>query len=89
VAAAALEPISPELVLVCPELRERALAELPDRAWEAWVAQVRIRTPNPAAPAEKDSGFLTLREFYRLGVGAFAAGTGVTLLLTLIADAIR
>ena len=35
--AAALEPLSPELVLVSPELREQALAALPDRPWEAFA----------------------------------------------------
>jgi hypothetical protein len=29
--------ISPELVLVCPELAERARAALPDRPWEAFL----------------------------------------------------
>jgi hypothetical protein len=89
VAAAAAEPISPELALVCPELREQALAQLPDVEWQAFVAQVRVRTLRPAVEARRDSAFLTVRELYRLGVGAFVAGTGVTLLLTLIADAIR
>ena len=32
------EVISPELVLVCPELRERALAELPERDPYAFLA---------------------------------------------------
>lgn len=88
-AAVALEPISPELVLVCPELRERAMAELPDVTWDSFVAQIRVRTPRPTAEPRDDDGFLKLRELYRFGLGALAAGTGVTLLLTLIADAIR
>jgi hypothetical protein len=31
------EPLSPELVLVCPRLRLRALASLPERPWEAFL----------------------------------------------------
>jgi hypothetical protein len=31
------EPLSPELVLVCPQLRLKALAALPDRPWEAFL----------------------------------------------------
>ena len=30
------DPVSPELALVCPELRERALAALPPLPWEAY-----------------------------------------------------
>jgi hypothetical protein len=35
--AVLVEPISPELVLVCPELREAALRALLDRPWEAFL----------------------------------------------------
>jgi hypothetical protein len=38
----ALEPISPELALVCPELAERVRKQLPARPWEMFV-------PAPAA----------------------------------------
>src|SRR5947208_12791709 len=31
------EPVSPELVLVCPQLRLLALSALPDRPWEAFL----------------------------------------------------
>jgi hypothetical protein len=43
---AAAGQISPELVLVCPELAERARAALPDRPWEAFLPRV------PAGPGE-------------------------------------
>jgi hypothetical protein len=51
-AAVAVEPISPELVLVCPKLRERAIATLPDYEWQIFVADARVRMVlRPAQPA--------------------------------------
>jgi hypothetical protein len=41
------EQLSPELVLVTPELGERARALLPDRPWEAFAPP---RSPEPPAP---------------------------------------
>jgi len=41
---AAAAQISPELVLVCPEIAERARAALPDRPWEAFIPSM------PSAP---------------------------------------
>ena len=35
-----LHAVSPELALVCPELRAAALAALPDRAEDAWRPQL-------------------------------------------------
>ena len=43
---AAAAPISPELVLVCPDLAERARAALPDRPWEVFLPRLPLR---PAA----------------------------------------
>jgi hypothetical protein len=40
------EPLSPELVLVCPQLRLNALAALPDRPWEAFLP---LRSEDPPA----------------------------------------
>ena len=40
--------ISPELVLVCPELGAQARAAMPDRPWEAFVPRPREQ---PVAPA--------------------------------------
>jgi len=50
VGVAAAQPLSPELVLVCPELRERALAQLPPRDPDALFA-VDPRLIRP--PAER------------------------------------
>jgi hypothetical protein len=47
------ETLSPELVLVCPQLRLRALAALPDRPWEAFLP-LRSEDP-PAAVVAADS----------------------------------
>jgi hypothetical protein len=43
------DPLSPELVLVSPELRLRALATLPDRPWELFAPP--RPAPSPPAPA--------------------------------------
>src|SRR5829696_7321278 len=41
------EPISPELVLVDPELAERARASLPEEPWRSFIPTPR---PRPVAP---------------------------------------
>lgn len=91
--AVEVEAISPELVLVCPELREEALAALPDVTWASFVQTARIR----AAPAPAEAPARTaLRGFAAdLGVSLLWALTAValviaaTLALTLAADALR
>jgi hypothetical protein len=50
------DAITPELVLVCPLTRQRAIAALPDRPWEMFAATPRARTgvlpaPRAARPA--------------------------------------
>ncbi len=50
--------LTPELVLVCPELGARARAALPDRPWEIWSPPVRapvvpLRATNRFDPAEE------------------------------------
>jgi hypothetical protein len=78
--AAAAEPISPELVLVCPELRELAL-EVADR----------VQT-HPVVTHASDSYVLAVQEFgptVRMGLAAFGSVTLVTLMLTLIANALH
>ena len=47
VGVAAAQPLSPELVLVCPELRERALAQLPPRDPDALFAVDRPLAGQP------------------------------------------
>jgi hypothetical protein len=95
--AALLEPISPELALVCPELRQQAIASLPDFTWQVFVAQTRARVV-PQAP-ERTARVLA-REARQAAVemitlvvpfasAAFVCVTLVTLAMTLIANAIR
>jgi hypothetical protein len=96
-AAALLEPISPELVLVCPELRQQAIALLPDFTWQTFIAQARARAV-PQAP-ERIVGALRLRAVLRGAVEMasllswalawFVCITLGTLAMTLIADLTR
>ena|SRR2546430_10474499 len=96
-AAAVLEPISPELVLVCPELRQQAIALLPDFSRQTFIAQARARSA-PQAP-EGIVGARGLRDVLRIAVQMagplpwalawFVCGTLGTLAMTLIADATR
>jgi hypothetical protein len=94
VGATVLDPISPELVLVCPELRERALAALPEVEWQSTVTQVRVQAQ--ATPAEPRIFAVTVREtaldlVHLLGfcVAALVSILVLTLALTLIANATR
>ncbi len=45
------EPLSPELALVCPELRARAIAALPELPW----LEERRSAPDEHAEAEDDA----------------------------------
>ena len=49
-AAAVPEPISPELALVCPELRQRAIEALPDRDPDGFVPPRLQSQPEIAMP---------------------------------------
>lgn len=78
--AAAAEPISPELVLVCPELREHA-----------FEAAQHVQTHPVIAHASR-SYVLAVHELagtVRMGLTAFGSVTLVTLVLTLIANALH
>ena len=96
-AAASLEPISPELVLVCPELRQQAIALLPDFAWQTFVAQARARAVPQAS--DRIAGALLVPEvrqaaaelvkLVRWTLAWFVCTTLATLAMTLIADATR
>jgi hypothetical protein len=93
----AAAPISPELVLVYPEMREQAIGMLPDLAWQTFVARARVLAQAPAE--ESASAKLSPREVVALTpallslgtwmVIAFAGATLLTLALTLYADAVR
>ena len=78
--AAAAEPISPELVLVCPELRELAFE----------TAQ-RVQSHPVVAHASRSYVLATeeLAALARMGLTAFGSVTLVTLVLTLIANTLH
>lgn len=83
------EAISPELALVCPELRLKAIAALPDPDWDAVLARVRLRASAVAtAPAARRR---VPELVMPLVVAAlfFLSVTLGTLVLTLIADSVR
>ena len=89
--AAAAEPLSPELVLVCPELREQALAEL-ERLVPRWIVVARERAVEPAPLRVADEPLpvgASILPIARFGAAAMVSATAITLSLTLIADAIR
>lgn len=81
---AAVDPISPELALVAPELRERAIAALPP---------VELYRPLPfpprPVPPVRAPLVAVLAGIVRLGVVALVACTLVVLVLTEVADAVR
>lgn len=82
--AATAEPISPELVLVCPELRELALET-------AQRVQQTVHSHPVVAHASR-SYVLALQDLEstaRMGLTAFGSVTFVTLMLTLIANALH
>ena len=78
--AAAAEPISPELVLVCPELRELAL----ETAQRVQSYPVVTHASRSYVVAVHD-----LAGTVRMGLTAFGSVTLVTLVLTLIANALH
>ncbi len=96
-AAALFEQISPELALVCPELRQQAIALLPDFNWQTFVAEARARAV-PQAP-ESIARARPLRDVLRGAVEVagvlpwalawFVCITLGTLAMTLVADATR
>jgi hypothetical protein len=91
-AALAAEPLSPELALVCPELRARAIAALPELPW----LEVRRSAPDEHAEAEDDAVLAPLASICREAatyalalagrLGIAAAGVVLlTLALTILA----
>ena len=86
-----MEPISPELVLVSPELREVAFAAQTEPPWEIALARAQLRArATPAEPAEIGAfhaAASVVGRLVQLAVFvAFATGA-ITLALTLIANA--
>lgn len=81
-----LEPISPELALVSPELRERAIAALPPVELDR---RRPLPPPRPAPAPELTPLRSVLLGAASIGVIAFVACTLVVLTLTEVADALR
>jgi hypothetical protein len=83
-----LEPISPELALVSPELRSRAIAALPP-----FELDRRLPLPPPRPAPEPVAELTPLRSVLlgaaTIGALAFVACTLVVLTLTEVADALR
>jgi hypothetical protein len=82
------EAISPELVLVSPELRLRAIAALPDPDWDAVLARVRLRASATAAAPARGRIPDLLMPLAVAGIFFLTVTVG-TLVLTLIADSVR
>lgn len=89
-------PLSPELVLVCPELRERALSDLPDPEWAATVAQVRARTKIVSAPLPRrrrsygrHARRVLSAVLHTIFIAAMTALTATIALIALIAQTLR
>jgi hypothetical protein len=93
-----LEPISPELVLVTPELAPAARRLLPEPGESFWLLRVddvdAVAEPGPPTT----EGLLTQRlraaagatpRRLRHGVSAIAAATAAVAMLTLVADILR
>jgi hypothetical protein len=82
------EAISPELALVCPELRLQAIAALPEPNWDAVIARARARAAAAVVPVGRR---LVPEALVPLVVAAiaFAGVFALTLTLTLIADSVR
>ncbi len=83
------EVISPELALVCPELRLKAIAALPDPDWDAVLARVRLRASAAAGAAPVRRRVPELLMPLVVAAIFFVSVTLGTLALTLIADSVR
>jgi hypothetical protein len=83
------EAISPELALVCPELRLKAIAALPDPDWDTVLARVRLRASAAAVAAPVRRRVPELLMPLVVAAIFFVSVTLGTLALTLIADSVR
>ena len=86
-----MEPFSPELVLVSPELREAAFAAQGEPPWELALARARMHARADAiTPAEigaLHAAATVVGRLVQLAVVVAVATGVVTLALTLIANA--
>ncbi len=92
-ASAAAEAFSPELVLVCPELRDRAF-QLVEPVWETVAREARTRAPVPTAPCSKTRESLSsagagIARFVVWQAAVALTVGGGTLVMTLIANVLR
>jgi hypothetical protein len=83
------EAISPELALVCPELRLKAIAALPEPDWDAVLARVRLRASAASRAAPARSRIPDLLMPLVVALIFFVSVSLGTLVLTLIADSVR
>ena len=83
------EPLSPELVLVLPpELRANALAQLDPPEWAGPRPSVRAPRPSPANSLTQTLGAVLLPRVAQL-VLTFVVVTVLTLTLTAVANAVH
>lgn len=83
------EPLSPELVLVLPpELRANALAQLDPPEWAKPRPSVRAPKPPPENSLTRTLGALLLPRVAQLML-TFVVVTVLTLILTAVANAVR
>jgi hypothetical protein len=87
-----VDPISPELVLVSPQLRELAFATQTELPWEGALARAQLRARDTPAAAPADIGALhaaatVVGRLVQLAVFVGVATGVITLALTLIANA--
>jgi hypothetical protein len=83
------EAISPELVLVSPELRLKAIAALPDPDWDAVLTRVRLRAATTSPASARRGRIPDLLMPLAVAALFFVSVTLGTLALTLIADSLR
>jgi hypothetical protein len=83
------EPLSPELVLVLsPELRAQALARLGAPAWPRPQLRLVAATPSATEPFAQSLGTALLSRGLQLAL-VFVAVTALTLIMSLVAHAVR
>ena len=78
---------------MCPELRDRAIAALPDFVWQSFVDHARVRAmPAPVGASTRASvleAAAHVRVWLTYAVAAVMVTVAATLALTLIANATR